>query len=132
MSSTCGFLREGWLGSGGSLEGSRRRSQEQRSLARDRRRAAKELYCSAGISGQRSEVADQGVVLAGVYVPLEGGAQADDLGGLGVDDEDAVLDPVAVGLQGVRDPVPPVVADDVVGDGGSGHVVGAHLVAMPL
>jgi hypothetical protein len=42
------------------------------------------------------------VVFACVYVPLESGAQADDLGGLGVDDEDAVLDPVAVGFQGVR------------------------------
>ena len=72
------------------------------------------------------------MVLAGVHVPLKGGAQADDLGGLGVDDEDAVLDPVAVGLQGVRDPVPPVVADDVVGDEESVHIVGAHLVAMPL
>jgi hypothetical protein len=32
----------------------------------------------------------------------------------------------------VCDPVPPVVADDVVGDEESVHVVGAHLVAMPL
>ena len=83
------------------------------------------------MSGQRSEVADQGVVLAGVYVPPGSGAQADDLGGLGVDDENAVLDPVAVGLQGVRDPVPAVVADDVVSDEESVHVAGAHLVAMP-
>jgi hypothetical protein len=36
------------------------------------------LLC--GIFGQRSEVADQGVVIAGVYVPLESGAQADGLG----------------------------------------------------
>jgi hypothetical protein len=62
----------------------------------------------------------------------EGSAQPDDLGGLGVDDEDAVLDPVAIGLQGVRDPVPPVIADDVVGDEESVYVVSAHLVAMPL
>jgi hypothetical protein len=101
-------------------------------LARDRRRAAKELYCSAGISGQRSEVADQGVVLADVYMPLESGAQADDLGGLDVEDENTVLDPVAVGLQGTRDPAPPVVADDVVSDEESAHVAGAHLVTMPL
>jgi hypothetical protein len=60
--------------------------------------APKELYCSAAISCRRSEVAYQGVVLAGVDVPLESGAQADDLGRLGVDDENAVLDPVAVGL----------------------------------
>ena len=72
------------------------------------------------------------MVLAGAYVPLEGSAQPDDLGGLGVDDEDAVLDPVAIGLQGVRDPVPSVIADDVVGDEESVYVVSAHLVAMPL
>jgi len=99
---------------------------------RDLGRVAEELEPAGVDAGHWAEIAEQDGIRPDVDEPFELRAQTDQSGRSDVNDEYAVLDAIAVGLQARRHLHPTPVLADVVRDEVASDWFATHRVRMPM
>ncbi len=106
-------------------------SEDDHPLIVDRLSSPDDFVSSIEIASERTKVTDEHRVQARIDQRRDGRSKSNQLGGPGIDEEDAELDPVTVAGQLGRHAQAPTIVGDIVGHQVPSGRVAAHLILTP-